>query len=245
MQLICGYLCKQGVDRNKNQDSMFFQQGYAEGRKVCVAAVCDGVGAFPDSDFASQLVTEFVKEWFEGFFDSQPVQRGGVKKSSKLLYEELKNSLREKLWSAHQRVTDEMAQLKHSSATTVCVILVVENLYCIYNSGDSRAYEIGGKMLQLTKDQTMERNGKTVLSNCLGCFPGPNFTRIEGKIRRNSSYILASDGFYRRMDATNVIKLLKKIKSSEELTNAMYSLYEHALANGEKDDSTGVALKFI
>ena len=246
MNLIYGYCCEQGDGRRKVQDAMFFKADKVLKNTVYVAAVCDGVGKFPDSEFASSIVISFISEWFEHvvkiYADSEKHKSNNIIKT---IYKELKNTLLDKLWTAHKFISAETRERKFNAGTTLCIILGLRNLYCIYNTGDSRAYEIGKKMKQITEDQIISYNGKNMLSNCLGCFPGPDFAITEGKIKKNKTYLLATDGFYRKLDKKVITNGFAKTKTSEDMENSIKTLRQYSLNAGEKDDSTGIALKFI
>jgi len=252
MRFIFGYCSETGIKkdgsrRNKNQDCMYFSFGRVGGQEVCLAAVCDGVGSFADSEYASRFVVESLRVWFNNHRYGEPESAESKKpRAASVVYEEMKTSLKEELWLAHERVSEETKSKNFNAATTACVLLVVHNLYCLYSTGDSRAYEVDGKMKQLTQDQVMTHpDGRVTLSNCLGCFPGPNFARIEGKVRKKSTYWLLSDGLYRRLDEKEVVKAYGKAKTTRDMFGAIHKLRDGVRANGEKDDSTGVALKFL
>ena len=246
MKLIYGYCCEQGTAKQKNQDAMIFKSGTICKTDVCVAAVCDGVGSFDGSGYASGFVAGFIGEWFDSAVNDCLNAENTKRRSAKTVYEELKNSLREKLWLAHKIVSDEAAAYSFEAGTTVCAIMVVAGrFYCIYSTGDSRAYEIGRNMDRITEDHVVTHNGKEVLSNCLGRFPGPDFKRLESKISKNKTYMLASDGFYRRLNRAETISGFKKAKTCEAMDDAVKNIRKYTAAAGEHDDSTGIALKFI
>lgn len=252
MKLLYGYFSEHGVDREKNQDAMFFKSDLFGKYNVCIAAVCDGIGSFADSDFASGLTVNHIGEWFDRSFKeyrdiyaNPDADAKKKRRSAKAVYQELKNSLLEKLWLIHEIVMEETGTRRFKAGTTVCVMLAVENLYCLYSTGDSRIHEIGGEVKQLTEDQSAEINGKSALLHCLGCPPGPSFRRIEGKIQKNRTYLLATDGFYRRLDHKTAAKNFGKAKTSGEMQDTVKILYEYLRAAGEKDDSTGIAAKFF
>jgi len=248
MRLLYGYFSEHGVDREKNQDAMFFKSDLFGKYNVCAAAVCDGIGSFADSDFASGLTVNHIGEWFDRSLKAHRdmyIDPKSKRKSARTVYQELKNSLIEKLWLIHEIVSDETAARNFKAGTTVCVMLAVENFYCLYSTGDSRIHEIGGEVRRLTEDQSTEINGKSALLHCLGCFPGPSFKRTEGKIQKGRTYLLASDGFYRRLDHKTAVKIFGKAKTSGEIESAIKTLYEYSRAAGEKDDSTSIAMKFV
>jgi len=247
MKLIYGYCCEQGVARHKNQDSMVFNSDTVCKNNVCVAAVCDGVGSFDKSEFASCFVSNFIGEWFDSNINAYRSDNTQKCKHTNIniVYEELKNNLREKLWVAHKIVSEETEARNFTAGTTVCVMLVVGCFYCVYSTGDSRVYEIGRDMKQMTEDHVLKYNGRDMLSNCLGHYPGPDFKRLEGKIRRNRTYMLATDGFYRRLEKDKVINGFAGIKTCGGMENAVKGFRKYTADAGEKDDSTGIALKFI
>jgi len=248
MKLLYGYFSEHGVDREKNQDAMFFKSDLFGKYNVCVAVVCDGIGSFADSDFASGLTVNHIGEWFDRNLKANRdiyIDAKSKRKSVRTIYEELKNSLLEKLWLIHAVVSAETEARQFKAGTTVCVLLAVENLYCLYSTGDSRIHEIGSDVRQLTEDQSTEINGKSALLHCLGCFPGPSFKRTENKIQKNRTYLLATDGFYRRLDHKTAVKIFGKARTSGEIDACIKLLYEYSRAAGEKDDSTSIALKFV
>jgi len=134
MKLIYGYCCEQGIGRLKNQDAMIFKSGIVLKNDVCVAAVCDGVGSFDGSEFASGFVADFIGEWFDFIINEYGNIENHKRRVINIIYEELKNSLREKLWLAHKIVYDETEIRNFDAGTTVCVMLVVGRLYCIYRA---------------------------------------------------------------------------------------------------------------
>jgi len=249
MKLLYGYYSEHGVDREKNQDAMFFKSDLFGKYNVCVASVCDGIGSFADSDFASGLTVNHVGEWFDrnlkAYRDIYIAGSNQKRKSARAVYEELKNSLLEKLWLTHEVVMSETSARRFKAGTTVCVMLAVENLFCLYSTGDSRIYEVGREVIRLTSDQSTVINGKSALLHCLGCPPGPAFKRIEGRIQKGRTYLLATDGFYRRLDHKAAAKGFGKAKTTEEMQNAVKTLYDCSRSAGEKDDSTGIAVKFV
>lgn len=253
MRLLYGYFSEHGVGREKNQDAMFFKSDLFGKYNVCAAAVCDGIGSFADSDFASGLTVNHIGEWFDKSLKSSRgiyVNEGEKNKkkkpgSARAVFGELKNSLLEKLWLTHEIVSEETEARSFKAGTTVCVFLAVENFYCIYSTGDSRIYEIGGAAKQLTEDQSAQIAGKSVLVHCLGYPPGPSFKRGEGKIKKNRTYLLASDGFYRMLDHKEAAGSFGKAKTNGEMETAVKTLLGYSRGLGEKDDSTGVAVKFV
>ena len=248
MKLLYGYFSEHGVDREKNQDAMFFKSDLFGKYNVCAAAVCDGIGSFADSDFASGLTVNHIGEWFDRSLKAHRelyIDPKSKRKSARAVYEELKNSLLEKLWLIHEIVADETKSRNFKAGTTVCVMLAVDSFYCLYSTGDSRIHEIGNEVKQLTADQSTEINGKSALLHCLGCFPGPSFKRTESKIQKGRTYLLATDGFYRRLDHKTAAKTFGRARTSAEMDACIKTLYESLRAAGEKDDSTGVALKFV
>ena len=245
MNLIRGWCHEKGVGRDKNQDFMLFNISRIFKCDVCIAVVCDGVGSFKNSEFASGTVGGIIGEWFTRNMDEYN-KNTGKKPSVRAIYENLKNTLREELWLAHKIVTDETAARGIEAASTVCAMLAVNNLYCVYSSGDSRAYEIGKRIRQLTKDQVVNIDGRSMLSNCIGCFPGPNVMKLEGKIKKNAAYILATDGFYKKFyTAAEAFRDLEKAKTDADMQNIMAGIARYVRDAGEHDDLTGIALKFI
>ena len=241
MKAIYGFCCEQGMGRITCQDRVFFRRHNIKGLNIYAIAACDGVGQLEGSSVASQLVSDFMDDWFNTNVLSITPTPAIFCNNAQLVLEDLQYGLLEVLWAAHQHIVDACI----SAATTVCSMLVVNNLYCIFSSGDSRIYEIGRSVRQLTEDQIVEHNGITTLKHCLGCSAGPNFARIDGKIRKGSTYLLVTDGFYRKLNYSDAALLFNKCRSFDDIAAIVHSLREYVLSEHESDDMSCVAIKFI
>lgn len=109
--------------------------------------------------------------------------------------------------------------------TTAVVMLLTQTRYYILNVGDSRAYELTGKIRQLTADQTFvareialgnmtEEQAKTddrrnVLLQCVGASDEVFPDLFCGDVKTDAVYMLCSDGFRHEITAEEIYEKLR------------------------------------
>lgn len=228
MPVIVGSVCEKGVGRAQNQDGLTVKI-MADGGGVCLAAVCDGVGALPDSQVACAVILTRLREWF----DAETHALADM--------ERLKQSLIKRLFDIHQELLTLSQEQGYRMGATLSMMLTVNQRYFISHIGDSRIYAVYRKLIRLTDDHLY--NGKK-LTQALGCPPGIEPFYAEGHLDAPHGYLLCTDGLYKTLKEWPSIRRIKKIKTNEDAEQCAQWLLKQAQARKEQDDITAILLQF-
>lgn len=255
MNFVAGYCSEVGTTRKVNQDSLCIKQAQTSAGKAIMAAICDGMGGLSKGELASATVIRSFSDWFE----HQLPQIMGRKSFWEVReqWQDLIQEQNQKLW-AYGR--DKGICL----GTTLTVMLLLEQgTYYIAQIGDTRAYEFGSRVTQLTEDQSfvareVKRGNMTreqartdsrrnVLLQCIGASGElqPEFT--EGRIRAGCSYLLCSDGFRHQLTEAEMLEKIKKEIRSDKgtVTRLLTELVHLNEARGERDNITAILIHII
>lgn len=224
-----------GTTRSRNEDSGGVFTNYT-GQQLLL--ICDGMGGHNAGDFASQYVTEQMKQRFinENYIEQNTAEqwlKTQIHDINTLLYKE--------------------AQLQHDKqgmGTTLVAAIVYDHHVIIANVGDSRCYLINNReMRQLTNDHTFVNH--LVMMGELSheeaaVHPRRNIvTKVIGTDRhvtpdiysyKTSTYetlLLNSDGLTDYVDHRLIHQILTKHQSINESGN---ELIEVALQSQVKDN---------
>lgn len=193
-----------GLTKSTNQDSLTVKILNTSIGRMVFALLCDGMGGLEKGEVASRAVIEVFEEW--------------IKKELPALLSQgnFEDSMLRRQWEAI--ITEQNRKIKTYGArqgvklgTTVVAMLLTDSRYYILNVGDSRAYEITDRLVQITEDQTFvarevalgnmtpeqalidER--RNVLLQCVGASDEVYPEMFFGETRENAVYMLCSDGF--------------------------------------------------
>lgn len=193
MRIRTGVYWSVGARYGKNQDSLSMQHVRLARGECLLAAVCDGIGSFPNAEEASGLAVRLMTDWF-------------YQEGKELICQ---NSSKEIILLALQRqvlhiqeILQKFQQFKQiQTGTTMSALLVIRRRYYVIHIGDSRIYEIRRSGLfrracrvhSLTRD---DKNEQGQLLKCLGV-SGEDRARFTcGRIKAQSGFLLCTDGFY-------------------------------------------------
>lgn len=192
-----------GIKKKTNQDSILIQEADTEVGKVVLAVVCDGMGGLAKGEVASASLVKACAYWFQEILPSILDRR--------IDEQALRESMEEIIKEKNTQIMEYGRTQGVNLGTTIVLLLIVEKHYYILNVGDSRAYQIGCNLVQLTKDQTyiqreMDMGRMTpeqakkdpqrnVLLQCVGAgdYLEPDF--YSGEVQEGENYMLCSDGF--------------------------------------------------
>ena len=232
-----GSVSDTGIKREVNQDKFFFKTVETDTSVAGIFSVADGVGGLNEGDVASSFVISNFSKWWE---------------------EEFKNHFGDKEYIAASLIkcvmqTNSQLVLRNSEdtkrrATTLSALLIYEHEYFIVHTGDSRIYEANRKIVQLTKDHSaiVEQNvgqrlaKKSVLTQCIGAKNNITPFYASGQIRKNSVFIICSDGIYKKISDCEILKTVRANKDNVQQT--CQSLVDIAKGRGETDDITIIAV---
>lgn len=240
-----------GISKSTNQDSVLIKHASTDIGEVLMAIVCDGMGGLAKGELASATVIREFARWFDEDLpfelDNLDMQVIGGKWS--LMLKDL-----------NLKILEYGTEHGTSLGTTFSGILFVGNQYVIAHVGDTRVYQIGSSLNQLTTDQTFvareisrgtmtAEQAKTdkrrnLLLQCIGASKTVEPQVICGTVEKGA-YMLCSDGFRHEITEAEIYESLNPINFMNK--NAMHSnaryLIEQVKSRNEKDNISVVLIK--
>ena len=134
-----------GIVKDTNQDSLLIKHADTQRGEVLLAIVCDGMGGLTKGEVASATVIKAFSDWFDTELEYElenPDMRVIGGKWSLMLKD------------LNARLLEYGKQCHTNLGTTFTGMLFIEDNYVIVHVGDTRAYQIGNEITQLTTDQT-------------------------------------------------------------------------------------------
>lgn len=246
------YYTDVGLRKNVNQDSACAMVADTGNGSVCMVVVCDGMGGISKGEYASQTVVHEFIHWFESNLHGCLMEKAVLDHVEKE-WAELLIRMDEQL-----RVYGNMNGIK--VGTTATCMLFWKKWYLLAQSGDSRAYQIGRTIKQISEDQSFVqqqvKNGnltaqeairhpkRNLLTNCIGSSrPSvPVFSR--GRLERNSYYMLCTDGFVHEMSLKEMFDFLapKENPLLGALQKNLKRMTELLKKRGERDNITALVV---
>ncbi|MCQ1539574.1 serine/threonine-protein phosphatase [Methanocalculus taiwanensis] len=205
-------------------------------------AVADGLGGHAAGDYASNMAIRILeKEVTSAFHDKMEIP-------------EIKAMLRDIYTKIHEAIEEESTGERKGMGTTLVSAIIRNKEAVIGNTGDSRAYLVHEKVVQLTKDhsvvqslideeiiteeQAINHPLKNLLSSSLG---GASFQvdLYHAKLVPGRMLLLCSDGFSGYMGVEEMVSAAI-MPSAEEIVRR---LVQSALENGSEDNVSVVAYR--
>lgn len=253
MKYLLAYHTDKGPLRTVNQDSLLVLEAAFGGESVLLAAVCDGMGGLKKGEAASASVIEGLSFWFR----TELPELLGSSWSKKKLFLSWDRLLRRE----HRRLEKHGRQSGNPLGTTVTAMLFFKEFYYIAHVGDSRAYEAGKSLRQLTEDQTFvfrevsegrmtpeqarRDPRRNVLLQCVGASEKMEPVFLGGRVKRGALYLLCSDGFFRWLGEEDILGAFADGRGAQEeaLKSCCERLGELVRGRGERDDSSVIAIR--
>ena len=252
MEYIAAYHTDVGTTKKTNQDSLAIKIVNTKDGVVAFGIVCDGMGGLSKGELASKEVIMSFCSWFDNeLVDS--IENGSFEES--VLIQQWNNIVQEE----NKRLGSFGEENNIMLGTTLSAILFYKEQYYIVHVGDSRIYQLTNESLQLTNDQTFiareiaagrltEEQAKTdprrsVLLQCVGAsrVVEPEFTK--GTIKKNSVYMLCSDGFRHKITDEEMLQKIGPEASIDEEKMKFGAIYLTELVKNRKEtDNISVAL---
>lgn len=203
MKILTAYCTDKGIKKETNQDALLIKAAQSSVGEVYLLAICDGMGGLSKGEVASSHLIRRLAEWFEqelpcflGRSDMEPA---------------INSSLKTLIDDANAKLTGYGNAGNFHLGTTVTAVLVIGETYYVLHVGDTRLYEIGNEIRQLTDDHTIVANEirmgrmtpeeaekdarRNVLLQCVGASPKVHPDFLVGTVDRNATYLLCCDGF--------------------------------------------------
>lgn len=240
-----------GISKSINQDSILIKHAMVDGEEVLMAIVCDGMGGLSKGELASATVVKLFSRWFD---EEMPYEVG----RSDLTAVGSKWALL--LKNVNGRMLEYSKKHGGSLGTTFSGILLINDQYVIVHVGDSRVYQIGSYVNQLTTDQTFVArevdNGtmtleqaktdkrRNMLLQCVGASTVVNPQIICGKAQKGV-YMLCSDGFRHEITENEMYERFNSVLLKDKKTMHEHARYliECAKARQESDNISVILIK--
>ncbi len=244
-----------GISKSTNQDSLMVKVVNTPCGKMTFAVLCDGMGGLEKGEVASSALVRSFNDWLMNRFP--------------LLYDKIDDSLISEEWGRIiYEQNNKIGYYGRKNAiklgTTAVVMLITERRYYILNVGDSRAYEITSKMLnQITEDQTLvarevklghltvkeaeEDSRRSILLQCVGASPSVIPDMFFGETKKNTVYMLCSDGFRHEISPDEIFSglhpsILSDLNTMKRNTGHLIELNKQ---RNERDNISVVLVKVL
>lgn len=240
-----------GIIKSTNQDSVLIKHASTGDEEVLLAVICDGMGGLSSGELASATVIRAFSQWFD---EDLPFELENV--DMQVIGGKLTNLLRDLNLKILEYGNKNGAEL----GTTVSAILFIDDKYVIAHVGDSRVYQVGPTLNQLTTDHTFvarelskgrmtQEQAKTdkrrnMLLQCIGASKIVDPEVVCGNTERGA-YILCSDGFRHEITADEIYEALNPLNLTDKETmhnNARYLIEENKLRK-ERDNISVIVVK--
>ena len=226
-----------GAVREINQDSILFR--VIKGRKgsAAIGAIFDGVGGLDRGELASGLLNAELSAWINDLETRIDISET----EDEILYAHLKDEAE----ILNDALREFMNEHRINTGSTMSLVLLVGEKFFTLNAGDSRVYLLRDELLAITTDDTIirERDGhyKSLLSNYMGRYDEPIFSETYGTLEADDLFLFGSDGFYHRLNASDLVRLKNERLKSEEIEKELSGLIKAMIERGERDNiSVGV-----
>lgn len=232
----CG-LSDIGTVKAVNQDSILCDVKQTVGRNIGIFAVADGVGGLEYGEVASRTAINTLNKWWESCNFSP--------NSTQVLSETLIRNIAD--------INKEICDYPYNMATTMSLLMILEDKYYILHIGDSRIYRyksgVFGAIEQLTPDHSSmilkvvngEEFEKSVLTDCLGRKSKSGYYSTSSPLDSGDLFVLCSDGVYKTQSLKDIKKIISRNKSSTD--NICNTLISQAKNNGETDNISAIVVK--
>lgn len=252
MRFITGLCTDKGNVKKINQDSLCIKQAQTSVGEVVLAVICDGMGGLSQGELASATVARSFAEWFvkelPGMIRQHEIEEVPGQ-WTRLIQEQ-----NQKLWEYGKTNGIELG------TTLTAMLLFEKGNYYIAQVGDTRAYELGKQIIQLTEDQsyvarevkrgnmTLEQartdSRRNVLLQCIGASADVVPELTQGKIRFGNTYLLCSDGFRHELTEEEMLREVNAENLSDRtaVTKLLTRLVRLNEERGERDNISAILI---
>ena len=230
-----------GKVRSVNQDAFYIN---TLPNDAALAVVCDGMGGASAGDIASKTAVEIISQYVVNAYNpsmsSVDIER---------LLDNAISSANIEVFSLSQK--DERL---NGMGTTVVAAVVRDKQAIICNIGDSRAYVINDKLIQITRDhsmvQTLVESGKitpeqaqihpekNIITRALGVEENILTDSYCVDITNNDKVLLCTDGLSNYVSADEILSIV----NNNELDKVTNLLIDKANFGGGRDNITAAII---
>lgn len=222
-----------GRKREVNQDYVFVSDKPL-GNIPNLLVVADGMGGHKAGDFASRYAVESLKDALKKGTEDGP--EAMIKKAIQFANQKLVEASRQD------------ARLEGMGTTLVAATVIEQTLY-FANVGDSRLYLLNNGIKQLSRDhsfvQEMVRLGginaedakhhpdKNIITRAVGVGEKLEIDFFEYRLQKGDMILMCTDGLSNMIEDEEILRI---VKSSRDIVEAVERLIERANENGGQDN---------
>lgn len=240
-----------GISKSTNQDSVCIKIADTDFGKIAMALMCDGMGGLEKGEVASAAVVNEFCNWFQNDLPHN---------LSNFSWDYVSEKWTHMIKRLNRAVGDYGRCFGVSLGTTVTAALLFNGEYIIAHVGDSRAYEVKDRLIQLTEDHSVVgrevKQGiitadqaeldprRNVLLQCVGASKTVNPQIIKGRLKNDTNYLLCSDGFRHVVSPQEILGALnpEAASGSAEMSAGLKSLIDMAMQRGERDNISALLI---
>ena len=251
MDFSISWVTDTGTKKSVNQDCLFAERFDTPIGRVAFAVLCDGMGGLKHGEVASALLAAAFANWA---YNTLPALACAPA-----------DDVIGRDWTAlttrlNTQIRQYGAQRGFTIGSTVTALLLTQERYFILNIGDSRAYEIGAAATQITYDHTVVAEAvrlgnmtpeqaksapmKNVLTRCVGVAERVCPDMFFGTLRKNTVFMLCSDGFRHCVSSAELHEFLfvKSSSDPEQMKVQAEALVELNKQRGETDNISVITI---
>lgn len=222
-----------GMVREVNQDYVYVSDSPI-GKLPNLFVVADGMGGHKAGDFASHFTVEVVKEELAKSVEDEP-----------------EAMIKQAITIANQKLIETARQNSklEGTGTTLVVATVIDQTLYFANVGDSRLYLLNDDIRQISKDhslvQEMVRLGgitpedakhhpdKNIITRAIGAQEHLEIDFYEYRLKKGDTILMCTDGLSNMVEDDEILRI---VKSSRDVVEAVEQLIESAKQNGGNDN---------
>lgn len=242
-----------GIAKDTNQDALAVMELETCRGGMVFAVLCDGMGGLAQGEVASTCVVRAFRQWARHSLPE--LCREGLEEA--VLREQWERILLDR----NQRIMAYGQSLGIRMGTTAVVMLLTRERYYVMNVGDSRAYELGDGLRQITSDHSYvarevacgrirpedaEHHPKrNVLLQCVGASGQVRPDLFSGSVAENTVYLLCSDGFRHELSPGEIFDGCSAEALTDEtvMETGARRLVDLVKGRGERDNISLVLVK--
>lgn len=252
MRVIAAAETDAGICKPVNQDGYCIKIAQTPAGQIALAVVCDGMGGLEKGELASATVVRAFSAWFDQTLPE--------------LLPELDWMRISEMWRDMIRAADEQLHAYGAAhglelGTTVTAMLVYGGKYLIAHVGDTRVYEVGGVLRQLTEDHTVVAREvqaglltpeaaeldprRNVLLQCVGASEQMQPDIFGGDLDASACYLLCSDGLRHVVQPQELREYTRpdRMQSEQTIRTSLRYLIDLAKYRAEQDNITALLLR--
>lgn len=232
MNIISGIYWDRG-QKNVNQDSVFLWQMMTRRGRVLVAGVSDGIGGLKEGEIASGYILERIREACYHNLTCFSRKTKGLRC--------LKNIMLRTLYDVSEELCKYADAKGIELGATLCLLVIVGRNYLVLHIGDSAVLKFHKNKGECLTPLHSDRKGG--LLKAVGCFPFERPSIYKGRLKKHTGFLLASDGFYRKMPRNRELFYPNAITNERAVEKRLRDTGVFVKKNGEKDNISAIYVK--